>query len=168
MQCTAFQFQSKLSSTQIAIIYSILTKTERYFSSVGGISTFKRYFNCILHAECSASRFLLRNKHSGKHFAIIYSILTKTERYFSSVGRISTSKRYFNCILPADCSASRFSLRNKHSGTHFLVIYSILTKTERYSSSVVGISTFKRYFNCILHAECSARRYWRRNRHSSQ
>ena len=32
-------------------------KIERYFFSVGGISTFKRYFHCMLHAECSARRF---------------------------------------------------------------------------------------------------------------
>ena len=32
-------------------------KIERYFLSVGGISTFKRYFHCILHAESSARRF---------------------------------------------------------------------------------------------------------------
>ena len=42
---------------QIATIYSILTKIERYFFSVGGITTSKRYLNCILHAECGARRF---------------------------------------------------------------------------------------------------------------
>ena len=37
-------------------------------------------------------------------------------------------------------------------------IYSILTKTARYIGSVLDISTFNRYFHCILHAERYARR----------
>ena len=47
-----------------ATISSILKKAERYFAIVGDISTFKRYFHCILHVECYARRFWRRKKQT--------------------------------------------------------------------------------------------------------
>ena len=160
-ECCARRFwrQNLHSSSQIAIIFSILTETERYFSSVGGISTFKRCFFWILHAECNAQRYYLRNKQSSMQIATIYSILTKIERCSHSVGGISTFKRCFYWILHAECNAQRYYLRNKQSSMQIATIYSILTKIERCFCSVGGISTSKRYLNCILHAECSASRF---------
>ena len=99
-----------------------MTKSERYFSSVGGISTFKRYFNCISHVECSASRFQRRNRHSCSQIVTIYIILTKTVRCFSFIGGISTFKRYFQSILHAECGARRLWLRNKHSSSQIAII----------------------------------------------
>ena len=161
VECSASRFQrrNRHSCSQIVTIYIILTKTVRCFSSVGGISTSNRYFNCILHVECSARRFQLRNRHSCSQIVTIYIILKKTVRCFSSVGGISTSKRYFNCILHVECSASRFQRRNRHSCSQIVTIYIILKKTVRCFSSVGGISTSKRYFNCSLHTECSASRF---------
>ena len=49
-------------------------KIERYFFSVGGISTFKRYFHWMLHAECSARHFLVRIRRSSTQAVTIYSI----------------------------------------------------------------------------------------------
>ena len=46
---------------QNATIYSILMTTLRYIDPVGDISTFKRYFHRILHAECFARQFHCRN-----------------------------------------------------------------------------------------------------------
>ena len=128
---------------------------------------FKRYFHCTLHAECSARRFQLRNKHTCSQIATIYSTLTKSKHYFAPFGDISQFERYFHCTLHAECGARRFQLRNTRSSSKIAIIYSILKKIERYFSSVGGISTFKRYFHCILHAECSANRFQRRNRRSS-
>ena len=85
-----------------------MAKTVRYICPVGDISMFKRYFHCILHAECYTRRFQRRHKPNCAQNATIYSILKKTKRYFAFVADISTFKRYFYCILHAECYARRF------------------------------------------------------------
>ena len=137
-----FQRRDKPNCAQNATIYSILKKTKRYFAVVGDISTFKRYFYCILRAECYTRRFQLRDKPNCAQNATIYSILKKTKRYFAFVGDISTFKRSFYCILRAECYTRRFQRRNKANCAKNATIYSILTKTVGYIDSVGYISTF--------------------------
>ena len=102
-----FYTPHKPNCSQNATIYSILTKTVRYIDSVGDISTFKRYFHCILYAERYASQFHRRNSQTYAQNATIYSILMKIERYFAIVGVISPFKRYFHCLSHAECYARR-------------------------------------------------------------
>ena len=83
-------------------------KTVRYIDPVVDISAFKRYFHRILHAECFARQFHRRNNHTRTKNATIYLILTKTVRYIDPDGDISTFKRYFHCILHAECYVRRF------------------------------------------------------------
>ena len=83
-------------------------QTERYFAVVGDISTFKRYFHCILHAECYVRRFQRASKPNCAQNATIYTILKKTVRCIRPVGDISISKRCFHRILHAECYARRF------------------------------------------------------------
>ena len=83
----------------------------RYIGPAGDISTFKRYFHCTLHAECYTRRFQRRNKPDCAQNATIYSILTKTVRYSGPVGDISTFRRYFHCLLHAECYTRRFQRR---------------------------------------------------------
>ena len=125
---------------------------------------FKRYFHCILNAECYACLFHRRNWPNCTQNATIYSILTKIKRAFAPVGDISKFKRYFHHILDAECSARSFQRRNKHSSTQIVNIYSILTEIMRSSSPFGDISTFKHYFHFIFNAECYARLFQRRNR----
>ena len=61
-----------------ATIYAILQKTVRYFAIVGGISTFKRNFHCILNAERYARQFHRRKEQTCARIATIYAILKKT------------------------------------------------------------------------------------------
>ena len=93
---------------QSATIYFILKKIEPYIDPVGDISTFKRYFHRILHAEYYAQQFHRRMKQTCAKNATIYSILKKAERYFAIVGNISTFERHFHRILHAECYARRF------------------------------------------------------------
>ena len=79
-------------------MYTMLTKTVRYIHPVGDISTFKRYFYFILHAECYTRRFQRRDKPNCAQNATIYSILTKTVRCIRPVVDISTVKRCFHCF----------------------------------------------------------------------
>ena len=74
---------------------------------VGDISTFKRYFRRILHAECYARRFWIRNMPNSEQNKTIYSILMKSVRYVHPVVDISKFKLYFHCILHAECYARR-------------------------------------------------------------
>ena len=141
---------------QIANIYSILSKTERYFARFGDISTFKRYFHCTLHVECYARRFWCRKKQACAKNAIIYSILKKPEPYFAIVGDIATFIRYFHIILHTKCYARRFERRNTPICVLNATIYTILKKTVRYIRPVGDISKFERYFHRILHVECYA------------
>ena len=67
----------------------------RAFAPVGDISKFKRYFHCILNAECYARLFHRRNWPSCTQDTTIYSILTKIKRAYAPDGYISTFKRYF-------------------------------------------------------------------------
>ena len=83
-------------------------QTERYFAIVGDISTIKRYFHCISHAECYACRFYRRIKPNCAQNATIYTILKKTVRYIGPAGDISPFNRYFHRILHAECYARRF------------------------------------------------------------
>ena len=129
----------------------------RYFSRVREISAFKLSFYYILHAErsardgqcrCNRIQFLKFN-HS--------SIRSITKRYFFRVWDISTFKRPFYSIVHAErsardslCRCSRIQLlKFNHS--------SIWSKTKRYFFGVWDMSTFKRLFYSILHAERSAR-----------
>ena len=132
----------------------------RYFSRVREISAFKLSFYYILHAErsardsqCRCKRIqLLKFNHS--------SIRSKTMRYFSQVREISTFKHPFYSILHAErsardgqCRCNRIQfLKFNHS--------SIRSKTKRYFFRVWDISTFKRPFYSIVHAERSARDFY--------
>ena len=131
----------------------------RYIGTAGDISTFKLYFHWILHAECYTRRFQRRDKPNCAQNANIYPILTKTVRYIRPVRDISTFKRHFHCILHAECYTRRFQRRDKPNCAQNANIYPIWTKTVRYIRPVGDISTFKRYFYCILHAECYTRRF---------
>ena len=131
----------------------------RYIRPVADISTFNRYFHRILHAECYARQFHRRNIKICARNATIYSILTKTVRYIRPVGDISTYKRYFYCILHAEWYARRFYRRINPNCTKNATMYTILKKTLSYIRPVGDISTYKRYFYCILHAEWYARRF---------
>ena len=108
MICTPILASNQAQLYENATIYSILTKIVGYVYSVGYISAFKCYFHCILHAECYARHFHLRNKPDCSQNAIIYTILKKTVRYIDPVGDICISKRYFHRILHAECYARRF------------------------------------------------------------
>ena len=119
-----------------------MTKTVRYIRNVGDISTFRRYFYCILHAECYTRRFQRRDKTNCAQNATIYSILKKTKRYFAFVGGISPFNRYFYRILHAEWYARQFHRRNIKICAKNATIYSILTKTVGYIDTVGYISTF--------------------------
>ena len=80
----------------------------RYIRPVGDISTFNRYFLCILHAECYALRFYRRIKPNYAQNATIFTILKKTVRYNRPVADTATFERYFHRILHAECYARRF------------------------------------------------------------
>ena len=81
----------------------------RHVRSVGrDISTFKRYFHCILDAECYARQFHRRKEQMCAQNATISSILKKTVRYFAIAEDISMFKRYYHCISRAECYARRF------------------------------------------------------------
>ena len=80
----------------------------RYIGPAGDISSFKRCFHRILHAECYARRFKRRNKLNCVLNATIYTISKKTVRYNGPVGDISPFNRYFHRILHAECYARRF------------------------------------------------------------
>ena len=77
-ECYVRQFhrRTKQPCAKNATICSILKKPECYFSSVGGISTFKRCFYWILNAECNAQRYYFRNKQSSSQIVTICLILT--------------------------------------------------------------------------------------------
>ena len=83
----------------------------------------------------------------------------QTERYFAIVGDISPFTRYFHCISYAECYACRSYRRIKPNGAQNATIYTILKKTVRYIGPAEDISTFKRYFLSILHAERYACRF---------
>ena len=112
----------------------------------GDISSLRRYFYCILHAECYTRRFQRRDKPNCGQNATIFSILSKTVRYIGPVGDISPFNRYFHSILHAECYTRRFQRRDKPNCAQNANIYPILTKTVRYIRPVGDISTFKRYF----------------------
>ena len=82
---------------------------------------------------------------------IIYLILTESKRRMSPVGDISTFKRYFRFILNAECYARLFQRGNRTNCTQNAPIHLILTKIKRAFAPDGDISTFKRYFHCILH-----------------
>ena len=104
----------------------------RYIRPVGDISTFKRYFDCILHAECYTRRFQRRDKPNCVLNATIYTISKKTVHYIRPVGDISTFERYFHRILHAECYARRFWPGSMPNCAQNTTIYSILKKTKRY------------------------------------
>ena len=83
----------------------------------------------------------------------------QTERSYAIVGDISTFTCYFHSILHAECYACRFQRRINPNCAQNATIYYILKKTERYIDPVEDISTFKRYFHSIIHAECYACRF---------
>ena len=128
---------------------------------------FNRYFHRILHAECYARQFHRRNIKICAKNATIYTILKKTKRHFAFVADISTFKLYFYCILRAECYTRRFQRRDKLNCVLNATIHSTMVKTVRYIRPVGDISTFKRNFYCILHAECYTRRFQRRDKNNS-
>ena len=144
-------------SAQNATIYSSLTKTVRYFAIVGDISPFDRYFHCILYAVCYERHFYLWNMPKSAQNATIYSILTKTVRYFAIVVDFSPFKCHFHFISRAECYACQFHRRKEQMCAQNSTISSILKKTVRYFAIFGDISPFDRYFHCILYAECYAR-----------
>ena len=62
-------------------------QTVRYIGTAGDISPFKRYFHCILHAECYTRQFHRRNKPDCSQYATMYSILTKNCAIYRSCWR---------------------------------------------------------------------------------
>ena len=105
-----------------------MKKTVRYIRPVADISTSKRGFHRILHAECYARRFWRWISLNWTKYETIYSILPKTVRYIRPVGDISTLKRYFHCILHTEWYARQFHRRNIKICAKNATIYSILTK----------------------------------------
>ena len=74
-------------------------QTERYFALVGDISTFKRYFHCILHTECYARLFfILETCPTVRKIRPFTRFWWQTVRYIGPVGDISTFKRCFHCF----------------------------------------------------------------------
>ena len=146
------QRRDKPNCAQNATIYTILKKTKRYFAFVADISTFKLYFYCILRAECYTRRFQRREKPNCAKNATIHSTMAKTVRYICLVGDITTFKRYFYCILHAECYTRRFQRRDKLNCVLNATIYTISKKTVHYIRPVGDISTFKSYIHCISHA----------------
>ena len=102
MICTPILASNQAQLYENATIYSILTKIVGYVYSVGYISAFKCYFHCILHAECYARHFHLRNKPDCSQNATIYLNLKNTKSYFAIVADISTFKCDFHRILHAE------------------------------------------------------------------
>ena len=82
-----FQRGDKSNCAQNATIYTILKKTVRYIQPVGDISTFKRYFHRILHAECYTRRFQSRDKSNCAQNATIFSILVENCALYRSCWR---------------------------------------------------------------------------------
>ena len=155
----AFSMETCPTERKIRPFTRFWWQTVRYIGPAGDISTLKRYLHRILHAEWYARRFYRRIKPNYAQNATIFTILKKTVRYIRPVADISTFNRYFLCILHAECYARRFYRRNKPNYAQNATISTILKKTVRYIRPVGDMSTFKRYFLCILHAECYARRF---------
>ena len=103
-----FSLESGPTVRKIRPFTRFLWQTVRYIGPVGDISISKRCFHRILHAECYAGQFHLRNNQTCMKNATIHSILTKTDRYIAIVGDISTFKRHFLRIFHAECYACRF------------------------------------------------------------
>ena len=66
-----FQRRKKAQKLANRNYTQILTKINRSFFPVCDISTFKRYFHCILRAERSARVFQRRNKPTHTQIGII-------------------------------------------------------------------------------------------------
>ena len=90
-----------------------------YFSTTWDISTFKRYFHCIMRAERSARVIHLRNKPRHKQFAIIRWFCPKL--WCISLP-FDIFLRYFHCIMRAERSALVFLRRNKPTHTQIATI----------------------------------------------
>ena len=139
----------------------------RYFSPDRDISSFKRYFHCIMRAERSARDFRRRNKPRHKQIAII-------RRFYPNLCVIPLPIEIFrrlNEIFTALCVQNvvhDWSAASKQAHTHAnRNHWSILTKIKRYFSPVPDISTFEHTPHSNMHAERSARVFQRRNKNQT-
>ena len=139
---------------------SILSKIERYFSPVWGISTFARSSHCIMRAERSVRVFQRPYKPRQTQTAIVrrfcrkLCVISLPFQIFSRLNALF-SPFYMQNVVHA------FSAASKQAQTHANCHHSsILTKINRYFSPVCDISTFKSTFYSILHAERNACLYW--------
>ena len=113
-----------------------------YFSPAWDISTFKRYFHCIMRAERSATRYPASKQaisHANRNHS---SILQQIKLYHSPVWDISTSKRYFHCIMRAERSARVIQRRNKPTHTQIATIV-------RFWRKLCVISLQLKIFRCL-------------------
>jgi hypothetical protein len=135
---------------------SILTKIVCDMLPVRDISSFKRSFYSVLDSECSASPFQSGNKPRRSQNPTVRQILTEIDCNFQLVGDISSFKRSFYSVLHAECCASPFQRGNKPRRSQNTTVRQILTKIDCNFQLVGDISSFKRSFYSVLHAEHSA------------
>jgi hypothetical protein len=132
-----------------------------YFVPDWDNTAFKRAFHSILHAECSACRLESRNK-SCKSQNAIFQISTKSLsfrsglRYYGHINALSTPFYTAN-VVHVDLSVETRAANRKTQSFKFL-------RNLCHSVSDWDTTAFKRSFQSILHAECSACRLERRNR----
>ena len=96
-------------------------KIKRYFFPVCGISTFKRYFHCIMSAVRRARVSQRRNKPRNTQIAILRRFWRKLNVIYP-VKDNSTFKPSFNCILHIKRSARVSQGRNKPRNTQIAII----------------------------------------------
>jgi hypothetical protein len=84
-----FQSGNKPRRSRKPIVRQILTKIDCNFQLVGDISSLKRSFYSVLHAECCASPFQRGNKPRRSQNTTVRLILTKIDCNFLPVGDMS-------------------------------------------------------------------------------
>ena len=137
-------------------------KIKRYFFPVCGISTFKRYFHCIMSAVRRARVSQRRNKPRNTQIAILRRFWRKLNVIYP-VKDNSTFKPSFHCILHIKRSARVSQRRNKPRNTQ-IAINRRFCRNLNLIYPVKDNTTIKRSFPSILHAERSARVFPRRNK----
>ena len=167
MYCTRFPASAQAHIHANRNHLPILTKIKRYFSPVCYISTFKRCFQCIMRAVCSARGFQRRNMPKLTQIAVIsrfwrkISVICLPFQIFRRSNAPSTALCVRNVVRAYSSDETSPDTRKSQS-------FADLDEKKRYFSPVWDISTFKRSFHCIMRAERSARVFQRRNkpRHS--
>lgn len=137
-----------------------------YFLAVRVISTFKRSFHTILHAEFSAHHLQRRNIGSISQNAIFRRFWRKVSVItilFEALRRLDSfvTQLYNPNVVHDACSVEQALQLTKHN------VSWNFTKTKCYIGPVWNNSTFKGCFHSILHAICGARIFQRQDMHSS-